>query len=169
MLGNAVACGDLGGPEQNRLLQPLADVEHPDLAGVIADELQQVSVSADHDHRVAALGAGQRAQHVISLESLGAGGCDTERVEHLEDRIHLGAQIVGNLLDVLLAWLADRTTFLGHPVCLVGRDEIDPELRSPVQVETYHQPPGLILGDQRGDAVEEAAHCVDRPTIRRGD
>ena len=169
MLGNAVACGDLGGPEQNRLLQPLADVEHPDLAGVITDELQEVPVAADDHDRVAAFGGGQSAEYVIGFEPFGAGGGDAVRLEHFQDDVHLGAEIVGNLLDIIFTGLADRTAFLRHPVRLVGRDEIDPELRSPVQIETYHQPCGLILGDQRGDAVEEAAHCVDRPTVGRGD
>jgi predicted ArsR family transcriptional regulator len=52
--GNPIAVGDLGRPEQRRLLQSLADVEHPDLDGFIADELKEVPVTTDHHHRVVA-------------------------------------------------------------------------------------------------------------------
>ncbi len=47
------------------------------------------------------------------------------------------AQLVGGDLFQIrfTAW-----HFLRHPVCLIGRDRIDSELRAPVQVQAYHEP-----------------------------
>src|SRR6202035_2561140 len=46
---------------------------------------------------------------------------------------------------------------------------INPELRSPVQVQTDHQPVGFVPGDHGGHRVHEAADRVDRPPVGRRD
>ena len=74
--------------------------------------------TTNHAVRVVALDGSQRAEDVVGLEPFGAGAGDSVRLEHFQDHVHLGAEIVGDFLGVL-ARLADRTTLLGHPVRLV--------------------------------------------------
>ena len=54
-------------------------------------------------------------------------------------------------------------------VRLVRRDQVDPPLRAPVQVQAHHQPRRALAGDQRRDGVEEAAQRVDGSAVGRGD
>jgi len=166
--GNAVALGHFGRAEQRRFLQPLADIEHPHLDRVVGNQLQQVPVAADDDDRVVAFGVGQGAEDVVGLEALGAGGGDTERAENLQDHVHLGAEIVGDLLGIALV-RADGAALLGHPVRLVRGNQVDPELRTPVQIKAHHQARGPVLSDQGGDAVEESAYRIDGSAIRGRD
>jgi hypothetical protein len=89
---------------------------------------------------------GQCADHVVGFETLGAAGADAERVEELGDHLDLRRQVVGNLLDIGLP----AGVLLSDPMGLVRRDAIDPELRSPVQVQTDHQPVRFVSGDHGG-------------------
>ena len=130
--------------------------------------MQQVPVTADNDDRVALFGIGQGAEHIVGLEALGPGGCDSEGAENLQDHVHLWAQIVGDLLDVAVV-RADRTALFCHPVRLVRGDQVHPELRTPVQIKAHHQSRGPVLGDQGCNAVEESAHRIDRSAIRGRD
>ena len=165
--GNAIALGDFGGPEQRGFLEPLADIEHSDL-WLVGDQLQQIPVAADDDDRVVAFGIGQGAEDVVGLETLGAGGGDTEGTEDFQDHVHLGAEVIGYLLDVALV-RSDGAGLCCHPVRLVRGDQVHPELRTPIQIKAHHQTRGPVLGDQGRDAVEESAHRVDGPTVRAGD
>ena len=157
--------GHLGGPEQGGLGQPAAEVEHPNRDGIVGHHLQQVAVSADDHDRVVAFLRRQGAQHVVGLETLRARRRNPEGVQELHDHVDLRGQVVGHFLDVGLA----RRLRLGHPVRLVRRDEVHPELRSPIQVEADGQPGGSLLGDHHGHRVDESAHGVDRPAVGSGD
>jgi hypothetical protein len=77
----------------------------------------------------------------------------------------LGRQVVRDFLDVRLV----PRLFLGHPVGLVGRDEIHPELGTPIEVQADGQPAGPLLVDHHGHGVDESPDGVDGPAVGCGD
>ena len=83
-----------------------------------------------------ALCFGQRAQDVVGFVARCSSGCDPVGVENLQDHFHLGTQVVGDFFDVKFV------DFSGDTVGLVRRDQRYPPRRTPVQVQTHHQPSG---------------------------
>ena len=55
---------------------------------------------------------------------------------------------------------------LGDPVRLVRGDQVDPPLGAPVEVHAGDQVIGVVVLDEPGDEVQQAAYRVHRGAVR---
>ena len=108
-------------------------VEHPDVG--ILDQLVGVAVAGDDDDRMLAVPGlgGQRGQHVVGLEPLGADHRDGQRSEQGPDHVELGREIGGGLGPAALVVLGDLVAE-GPP----GKIEGDGQPHRPVVPHQVH-------------------------------
>ena len=122
--------------------------------------MEQVAVTGDDVDGETSLVAGdERADHIVGLEAGSAQAGNPQCGQGIPDQGYLWGEVVGALLLDIAA--------LSEAVRLVGRDEVDPPLRTPVVVPAGDEFGGAMGVDQGGDHVEEPSDRVGRWLVGR--
>src|SRR6266550_2497563 len=96
----------------------------------------------------------ERRDNILGFVALRCRGRDPERVEELDDDLHLRIDRVG--------WIVRS----GDAVRLVRRHRVDAELWPPVGIERDEQSRRLSVGHESREEVEEAERRVHERTVR---
>jgi len=160
-----VLVGHFLGAEQRGFGQPAAQVEHSNRHGIVGHHLQQVPVSADHDDRVFAFLRCQRAQHVVGLETLGAGRRNPERIQQLHDHVDLGRQVVGDFFDIGVPCGSGSATRCALYDGIRSTRNCGRQSRSRQTARRW----GRCWVMTTANRVDESADGIDRPAVGSGD